>query len=43
MRRRWEAGERPPVEEFFAAHPHLRERHPELALDLVYEEGIACA
>lgn len=34
---RWRRGERPPVEEYLDRYPQLRD-HPEIALELVYEE-----
>jgi serine/threonine protein kinase/Flp pilus assembly protein TadD len=37
MRQRWQAGERPLVEEFLARHPELGD-HPEAAAELIYEE-----
>src|SRR5256885_7591629 len=37
LARRWQAGERPLVEEYFASHPALLER-PEWALELIAEE-----
>jgi serine/threonine protein kinase/Flp pilus assembly protein TadD len=37
LRRRWQAGERPLVEDFLSLHPELHE-HPEAAAELIYEE-----
>src|SRR5262245_60481534 len=37
MGRRWQAGERPLVEDFLARHPWLSDA-PDAALDLIYEE-----
>jgi eukaryotic-like serine/threonine-protein kinase len=37
MARRWRQGERPPAEEFLAAHPHLVD-DPDAVFRLVYEE-----
>ena len=37
MARRWRQGERPPAEEFLAAHPHLAD-DPDAVVRLVYEE-----